>query len=102
GDHRRPAGEAGGHRLVIAVLIAGGLAMLVALASTPLVIAYFRGHGLSQSIRDDVAVDHAETKAGTPTMGGTAILLAAVLGWAVSHVTELRFTPIGGLIVFVF
>jgi phospho-N-acetylmuramoyl-pentapeptide-transferase len=87
---------------VIAVLIAGALAMLVALGSTPLVIAYFRGHGLSQSIRDDVAVDHAETKAGTPTMGGTAIILAAVLGWAVSHVTDLRFTPAGGLIVFVF
>ena len=87
---------------MIAVLIGAALAMVIALAGTPLVIAYFRGHGLSQSIRDDVAVDHNETKAGTPTMGGTAIVLAAVIGFTVAHVTELRFTPAGGLIVFVF
>jgi phospho-N-acetylmuramoyl-pentapeptide-transferase len=87
---------------VIAVLISGALAMVIALAGTPLVIAYFRGHGLSQSIRDDVLIDHAATKAGTPTMGGTAIVLAAVIGFAVAHVTELRFTPAGWLVVFVF
>ena len=87
---------------MISILIAGALAMVVALAGTPLVVAYFRGHGLSQSIRDDVLVDHAETKAGTPTMGGTAIVTAAVIGYAVAHVTDLIFTPTAGLVVFVF
>lgn len=86
---------------MIAVLISGVLAMILALACTPLVIAYFRGHGLSQSIRDDVLVDHG-AKAGTPTMGGTAIVLAAVIGYVVAHITELRFTPAGGLVLFVF
>ncbi len=86
---------------MIAVLISGVLAMILALACTPLVIAYFRGHGLSQSIRDDVQVDHG-AKAGTPTMGGTAIVLAAVIGYVVAHITELQFTPAGGLIIFVF
>ena len=87
---------------MIAVLIGGVLAMVVALAGTPLVIAYFRGHGLSQSIRDDVLVDHAETKAGTPTMGGTAIVLAAIVGWVFAHLTDLQFTTTGALVVFVF
>jgi phospho-N-acetylmuramoyl-pentapeptide-transferase len=86
---------------VIAVLIGAALAMVIALAGTPLVIAYFRGHGLSQSIRDDVEVDHT-AKVGTPTMGGTAIVLAAVIGYAVAHVTELQFTPAGALVAFVF
>ncbi len=86
---------------MIAVLISGGLAVLIALVVTPLVIAYFRGHGLSQSIRDDVLVDHG-AKMGTPTMGGTAILLAALLGFAFAHVTDHRFTPAGGLLAFTF
>lgn len=86
---------------MIAVLISGALAVLIALVVTPLVIAYFRAHGLSQSIRDDVLVDHG-SKLGTPTMGGTAILLAALLGFAFAHVTDHRFTPAGGLLVFLF
>ena len=86
---------------MIAVLIGGALAMIIALAGTPLVIAYFRDHGLSQSIRDDVQVDHG-AKAGTPTMGGTAIVVAAVVGFIAAHVTEVKFTRAGWLIVFVF
>ena len=86
---------------MISVLVGGVAAFLVAMAGTPLVIAYFRGHGLSQSIRDDVQVDHAAKK-GTPTMGGTAIVVAAALGFVVAHVTELRFTPAGLLILFTF
>ena len=86
---------------MISVLISGTLAMLIALGGTPLVIAYFRARGLSQSIRDDVQVDHT-AKVGTPTMGGTAIVPAAVIGFAIAHVTDLRFTPAGALMVFVF
>jgi phospho-N-acetylmuramoyl-pentapeptide-transferase len=86
---------------VIAVLIGALVSMVVALTVTPLVIAYFRAHGLAQSIRDDVQVDHS-AKSGTPTMGGTAIVLAAVAGFLLGHVTELRFTPAGGLLLFVF
>lgn len=86
---------------MISVLISGALAMLIALGGTPLVIAYFRARGLSQSIRDDVQVDHT-AKVGTPTMGGMAIVPAAVIGFAIAHATDLRFTPAGGLMVFVF
>ncbi len=86
---------------MISVLISGALAMIIALMGTPLVIAYFRERGLEQSIRDDVQVDHT-AKMGTPTMGGTAIVLASTVGFLVAHVTELRFTPAGGLILFTF
>lgn len=86
---------------MISVLISGALAMIIALMGTPLVISYFRERGLEQSIRDDVQVDHT-AKMGTPTMGGTAIVVASTVGFLVAHVTELRFTPAGGLILFTF
>ena len=86
---------------MISILIAGVLAMVIALTGTPLVISYFRQHGLEQSIRDDIDLDHT-AKVGTPTMGGTAIVLAAALGFLVAHVTELRFTATGWLVLFCF
>jgi phospho-N-acetylmuramoyl-pentapeptide-transferase len=86
---------------VISVLISGTVAMVLALVATPLVIAYFRQRGFGQSIRDD-GPDHHHVKAGTPTMGGTAIVVSAVIGFAFAHVTEMQFTPAGGLILFVF
>lgn len=86
---------------MISILIGAVVAMMVALVGTPLVIAYFRARGLSQSIRDDVQVDHAAKK-GTPTMGGTAIVGATAVGFVVAHVTELRFTPAGLLVLFSF
>jgi phospho-N-acetylmuramoyl-pentapeptide-transferase len=86
---------------VISILIGGTLAMLIALAGTPLVVTYFRERGFGQSIRDD-GPDHHQVKAGTPTMGGTAIVLAAAGGFVMAHVTEMRFTPAGGLVLFTF
>jgi phospho-N-acetylmuramoyl-pentapeptide-transferase len=86
---------------VISILIGGTLAMLIALTGTPLVVTYFRERGFGQSIRDD-GPDHHQVKAGTPTMGGTAIVLAAAGGFAMAHVTEMRFTPAGGLVLFTF
>jgi phospho-N-acetylmuramoyl-pentapeptide-transferase len=86
---------------VISILISGTLAMLVALVATPLVVAYFRQRGFGQSIRDDGPHSH-QVKAGTPTMGGTAIVAAALAGFLIAHVTELRFTPTGGLVLMTF
>jgi phospho-N-acetylmuramoyl-pentapeptide-transferase len=79
---------------VIAILIAGTVALLAALVGTPMVIAYFRGRGFGQPIRDEGPESH-QAKAGTPTMGGTAIVLAALLAYAVAHLGPARITPAG-------
>jgi phospho-N-acetylmuramoyl-pentapeptide-transferase len=86
---------------VIAILISGGVALLAALVGTPLVIRYFRGRGFGQMIREEGPEAH-QAKAGTPTMGGTAIVAAAVVGWLVAHLGSLDFTPAGLLVMATF
>jgi phospho-N-acetylmuramoyl-pentapeptide-transferase len=68
-----------------ALLLAGGVALLVAMLGTPLLIGDLRARGIGQQIREDGPSGHF-SKAGTPTMGGLAIMAAAVVGWIVAHV----------------
>ncbi|HEX7807054.1 MAG TPA: phospho-N-acetylmuramoyl-pentapeptide-transferase [Cellulomonas sp.] len=63
-----------------AVLIAGGLSMLVALLGTPLFIRYLVRKQYGQFIRQDGPTAHF-TKRGTPTMGGVVIIGATLVGW---------------------
>ena len=58
---------------MIAILIAATIAFLIALVGTPVIIAFFRSRGFGQPIREEAPSSH-QTKAGTPTMGGTAIV----------------------------
>jgi phospho-N-acetylmuramoyl-pentapeptide-transferase len=60
--------------------------LIVSLLGTPAVVRLFRNRGYGQEIREDGPSSHA-TKRGTPTMGGTVIILATVLGYAVAHLT---------------
>jgi len=83
---------------VIAVLIAGTVALLAALIGTPLVIAYFRERGFGQPIREEGPETHL-SKAGTPTMGGTAIVLSAVVAYVVAHLGSARVTATGVLVL---
>ena len=64
-------------------------ALALALLGTPLVIRLFRAQGYGQEIREDGPASHA-TKRGTPTMGGTVIILATFVGYLVAHVVALR------------
>ncbi|TVP70092.1 MAG: phospho-N-acetylmuramoyl-pentapeptide-transferase [Nitriliruptor sp.] len=86
---------------MIAVLIGAGVALIVALVGTPLVISYFRQRGFGQPIRDEGPESH-QSKAGTPTMGGTAIVLAAVIGYGVAHLGTANITLAGLLVLFTF
>jgi phospho-N-acetylmuramoyl-pentapeptide-transferase len=70
---------------VISVLIAGGVAMVVALLGTPLFIKFLVSKQYGQFIRQDGPTAHY-TKRGTPTMGGVVIIAATLLGWAVAAV----------------
>jgi len=63
-----------------AVLLSGGLALLVSLLGTRVAIKYFTQWGYGQEIRDDGPTSH-HTKRGTPTMGGVVIILATVIGY---------------------
>ena len=69
------------------ILISASVALVASLIGTPLVIRFFRQRGYGQLIRDDGPKAHL-TKRGTPTMGGTAIIVAAVLGYVVATLVQ--------------
>ncbi|MCA1822723.1 MAG: phospho-N-acetylmuramoyl-pentapeptide-transferase [Frankia sp.] len=81
------------------VLFAALAALLVSLIGTPLAIRFFRREGYGQLIRDDGPQAH-HTKRGTPTMGGSVIIVATLLGYLAAHVVGGRFTASGALVVF--
>jgi phospho-N-acetylmuramoyl-pentapeptide-transferase len=67
---------------VIALLMAAATALILSLAGTPLLIRVLRARGIGQLIREDGPSGH-HTKAGTPTMGGLAIVGAALGGYVI-------------------
>jgi phospho-N-acetylmuramoyl-pentapeptide-transferase len=86
---------------MVALLIAGAAALLAAILGTPILIRSFQARGVGQQIRDDGPQGHF-TKAGTPTMGGIAIVGAVVVGYVASHIyTGAVFTAAGALVVLV-
>ena len=64
--------------------------MLVSLFGTRYLIGFFRRIGRGQPIlgKEDLGPTHHNYKQGTPTMGGVAIVLSALVGWAVAHLRE--------------
>ena len=80
---------------------AGGLALLLAGLGTPLLISWLRRKRIGQQIRADGPHMH-QAKAGTPTMGGVAIALAAAAGYLLAHATaHVAFTRAGVLVIIV-
>lgn len=75
---------------MIPLLISGGTAAALAVVGTGWLARALRARGRSQPIlqvNEDNAVAPAhQHKAGTPTLGGLAILIAAAIGYLVSHV----------------
>jgi phospho-N-acetylmuramoyl-pentapeptide-transferase len=80
------------------ILAAATIALIVSLFGTPLAITVLRARGYGQLIRDDGPTTH-HTKRGTPTMGGTVILLAALLGYAVGNLVSANGPTASGLLV---
>ncbi len=74
---------------MISVLVAAMTALILSLLGTPAVVRLFRRQGYGQEIREDGPASHA-TKRGTPTMGGTVIIVATVIGYVVAHLVALR------------
>ncbi|MCQ3805945.1 MAG: phospho-N-acetylmuramoyl-pentapeptide-transferase [Acidimicrobiia bacterium] len=65
------------------LLIAAAVSMMVSLFGTKLLLKWLTEHKIGQPIRSDGPEGH-RTKAGTPTMGGVAIVSGAVLGYVIS------------------
>jgi phospho-N-acetylmuramoyl-pentapeptide-transferase len=85
------------------ILIASGLALLVSLFGTPLLIKFLNRHGYSQAIREsgDVLFPDHESKKGTPSMGGVAMILAVLIGYAAAHLyTGVPVSASGLLLLF--
>ncbi|MCU1512521.1 MAG: phospho-N-acetylmuramoyl-pentapeptide-transferase, partial [Arthrobacter sp.] len=69
---------------MIALLMGSGLALLFALVGTPLFIRLLVRKSYGQFIRDDGPTTH-HTKRGTPTMGGTIVVLAVLASYGLTH-----------------
>jgi phospho-N-acetylmuramoyl-pentapeptide-transferase len=81
------------------ILVASFVALLISLLGTPLAIRAFRRRGYGQAIRDDGPQGH-QTKQGTPTMGGTVIVVASIAGYFAGHgLTGDRPSPAGLLVL---
>ena len=80
------------------LLVAGGIGLVVSLVVTRLLITWLTNAHLGQPIREDGPQGHI-TKAGTPTMGGLAIVAGAGAGYVVSDLSSSRIITRSGLLV---
>lgn len=86
------------------VVISMTIATVVTLIGTPLLIRFLARHGYSQAIRvsseDELYPDH-ESKRGTPSMGGAAIVLGVLCGYLLTHLLTWRpVTPSALLVLY--
>jgi phospho-N-acetylmuramoyl-pentapeptide-transferase len=74
--------------------------MALALLGTPVAIRLFSRRGYGQMIRQEGPAGHA-SKHGTPTMGGTVIIIASLVGYLTGHITTgNNMSPSGLLVLF--
>jgi phospho-N-acetylmuramoyl-pentapeptide-transferase len=85
---------------MLAILIAGAIALLGTLLGTRLAITVLVAKGYGQLIRDDGPTSH-HTKRGTPTMGGTVIILSVIIGYAVAKLAT-GFAPSASALLLMF
>lgn len=79
---------------MIRLLIAAGVSLTVSLIGTRLLISVLERRNIGQPIREDGPEGHV-TKAGTPTMGGIAIVGAALVAWLISDLSGAVYTRRG-------
>ncbi|GAM45226.1 phospho-N-acetylmuramoyl-pentapeptide-transferase [Nocardia seriolae] len=70
------------------------IALVVSIALTPLLVRLFTRRNLGQEIRVEGPRSH-QSKRGTPTMGGIAILIGMWAGYLGSHLIGLRYDAPG-------
>jgi len=84
---------------VISLMTSGGLALWVAVLSTPVLIRWLIKNNIGQQIREDGPQVHI-AKAGTPTTGGIGIVAAVIIGYLAAHaIPGVHFSRSGVLIM---
>ncbi len=76
------------------ILIAVAIALTVSILLTPALIRLFTRQGFGHQIREDGPPSH-QTKRGTPSMGGVAILAGIWAGYLGTHLAGLAFNGEG-------
>lgn len=79
---------------MIRLLLAAGIATVVSVVGTKVLILWLTSRRIGQPIHEDVPEGHL-VKAGTPTMGGIAIVVGALVGYLVSNLYDGVFTWTG-------
>lgn len=72
---------------MVGLLIAAIVSGTVSVVGTRFLIDWLRARRIGQPIREDGPEGH-NLKSGTPTMGGVAIVIAALLGYLVPHLVR--------------
>ncbi len=80
------------------ILLSGGLALVFTLLGTVLAIRVLVAKGYGQLIRDDGPTTH-HTKRGTPTMGGTVIIVSATVAYLAATLSSARLPSASGLLL---
>jgi phospho-N-acetylmuramoyl-pentapeptide-transferase len=83
---------------MIRLLIAAAVSLAISLIGTRVLIEFLKRREIGQPIREDGPQGHM-TKAGTPTMGGVAIVGAAAIAWLVSDFQGAVYTRRGLLCI---
>ncbi|HEY5857271.1 MAG TPA: phospho-N-acetylmuramoyl-pentapeptide-transferase [Aldersonia sp.] len=76
------------------ILFASGIALAVSIMLTPVLIKAFSRQGFGQEIRIEGPASH-QSKRGTPTMGGVAILAGLWAGYWGSHLIGIGYNADG-------
>ena len=96
-NRRRHHGR--GCRPMISLMTSGGVALWIAVLTTPVLIRWLIKNNIGQQIREDGPQVHI-AKAGTPTMGGIGIVAAVAAGYLLAHVIPgVRFARSGLLVM---
>lgn len=83
---------------MIRIFVAAGLGLIFSMAGTRILIGVLTAMRIGQPIHEDVPEGHT-TKAGTPTMGGIAIVVAAVASYLISAAYRGIYTVRGLLVL---
>ncbi len=84
---------------MISLMTSGGIALWVAVLTTPILIRWLLKNNIGQQIREDGPQVHI-AKAGTPTMGGIGIVGAVIVGYLVAHAVKgVPFSRSGALVM---
>lgn len=83
-----------------AILLGGGLSLIISLVGTRYAIKLLSAKGYGQEIREDGPTSH-HTKRGTPTMGGIVIIASGVIGYFVAKLIT-RDVPTASALLLLF